>query len=160
MQQAPEAGDDVRLPADDPGWDTYAEAILVVHGRNLTEVDLAEPIGAAALASFLGAGLAGCFGIMTSDNPHGLPAPAEQNAERRLALAAELAGQGARPVRIDGVSRDRRHVEIGVALCWPLERVRKLACRWQQSAIYWFDGHAMWLVGALTVAPMTRLVTR
>jgi hypothetical protein len=60
-------------------------------------------------------------------------------------------------VRVDGLSRDRRRVEVGVALPWPMAAVRDLARRWEQSAIYWYDGSAMWVIGALTEAPPWRL---
>lgn len=147
-------------PSDDPGWDGYGETILEVHGRTLGEVDLTLPIGPRELAIFAGAGLAGTFGILTAENPRGLPAPPEENAHRRATLQAELEEQGVAAVRIDGLSRDRQHREIGVAIRWPMPEVIELARKWQQSAIYWFDGHHMWVIGALTVAQPARLPAR
>ena len=61
------------------------------------------------------------------------------------------------PVRIDGLSPDRQHREIGVGLPWSREDVVDLGRRWDQSAIYWFDGTHMWVIGALTAAPPWRL---
>lgn len=145
-------------PADDPGWSSYAETILVVHGPNPVEVDLRRPIGARERAAFLAAGLEGSFGLVTAENPFGRAASPEENARRREALAAELRAAGVEAIRVDGLSPDRQHREIGVALRWPLEAVRDLARRYDQSAIYWFDGGAMWVIGALTVAPPWRLV--
>lgn len=143
-------------PADDPGWTSYAETILLVHGPSPLEVDLARPLGARERAVFLAAGLPGSFGLVTSDNPRGREAPEAENAERRARFRAALAGR-TRVVRVDGLSRDRRRAEIGVALPWPMAAVRELACEWEQSAIYWFDGSAMWVIGALTIAPPWRL---
>jgi hypothetical protein len=145
-------------PADDPGWSSYKETILVVHGRSPREVALDQPIGAREQAAFQAAGLTGCFGLVTPDNPFGRALPAAENAERRRGFDAELAAIGALVIRVDGLSPDRLHREVGVALRWPLEAVRQLARRWEQSAIYWFDGHAMWVVGALTVSPPWKLV--
>jgi hypothetical protein len=147
----------VMHPADDPGWSSYAETILVVHGNVPVEVPLSRPIGARERAVFVAAGLPGAFGLMTAENPCGQPLGPEENAARRRRLQAELAAQGETPVRIDGLSPDRQHREIGVALRWSCEAVVALARRWEQSAIYWFDGHNMWVVGALTITPPWKL---
>lgn len=148
---------DALHPADDPGWSSYAEAILVIHGSSPIEVPLSRPIGAPERTAFAAAGLPGEFGLVTAENPFGRPLSAAENAARREQLAAELAAAGETPVRVDGWSPDRLHREIGVALCWPQMAVVELARRWGQSAIYWFDGHAMWVIGALTVAPPWKL---
>ncbi len=144
-------------PGDDPGWSAYAGTILLVHGPTPADIDLSRPIGAKERAVFLAAGLPGCFGLVTAENPRGRDADAAGNAARRARLDAELAAAGHRPVRVDGCSRDRRRVEVGVALAWSLEAVRALARRWEQSAIYWYDGDAMWVIGALTEADPWRL---
>jgi hypothetical protein len=94
---------------------------------------------------------------MTADNPFGQTLDPAENAERRSRLTSELAARGASPVRVDGLSADRRHREIGVALSWSCDDVVALARRWDQSAIYWFDGGAMWVIGALTQAPPWKL---
>lgn len=144
-------------PDDDPGWADYARTVLVIHGDAATEVDLARPIGARERAAFRAVGLAGAFGLVTPDNPRGLPAAAEENVRRRERFLAGLAARGCTPVRVDGLSPDRAHREVGVALPWPCEEVRALARAWEQSAIYWFDGVDMWVIGALTAAPPWRL---
>ena len=144
-------------PADDPGWSSYAETILVVYGRSPIEVPLSSPIDGRARAAFLAAGLPGCFGLVTSDNPFGRPSTETHNAARRLKFADALAALISNPVRVDGLSPDRQHREIGVALPWPMAQVIEVARRWEQSAIYWFDGQSMWVIGALTVAPPWKL---
>lgn len=144
-------------PADDPGWASYAETILLVHGPSPQEVDLARPLGARERAVFLAAGLPGPFGLVTSDNPRGRDVTAAENAARRERFRAALAGRGVNPVRVDGLSRDRSRVEVGVALRWPMAAVRQLAREWDQSAIYWHDGTAMWVIGALTESVPWRL---
>ena len=144
-------------PADDPGWSSYAETILVFPDSAPGEVPLSRPIGAAGRAVFEAAGLPGAFGVMTAENPFGRPADPAENARRRERLSAELRAAGASPVRVEGVSPDRQHREIGVGLRWSCDAVIELARRWEQSAIYWFDGRDMWVVGALTVAPPWKL---
>jgi hypothetical protein len=143
-------------PADDPGWASYAETILLVHGASPREVDLARPLGARERAVFLAAGLPGSFGLVTSDNPRGRNATPADNAERRARFRS-APGMGGHLTRVDGLSRDRRRAEVGVALPWSMRAVRRLAREWDQSAIYWFDGTAMWVIGALTEAPPWRL---
>lgn len=144
-------------PADDPGWSSYAETILVVHGGSPIEVPLSRPITERERSAFRAAGLPGSFGLVTPDNPFGRPATEAINADRRQRFHAELAARGTAAVRVDGLSPDRQHREVGVALPWPLDDVLVLARRWEQSAIYWFDGEAMWVIGALTVAAPWKL---
>ena len=147
-------------PEDDPGWQGYADTILEVHLDPPVEVDLTRPITDRERAIWRDAGLSGPFGLVTPDNPFGRPLDEAANARRREHFHAELRERGGHPVRVDGLSRDRLHREVGVALAWPREDVVALARRWDQSAIYWFDGEAMWVIGALTDAPPWRLEAR
>jgi hypothetical protein len=143
------------LPADDPGWASYADAILRLHGTPAVEVDLAQPVAVKARAAFASAGLDGPFGLVTPCNPRGQGASPHTNETLLARFLAELDAAGKRYVRADGLSRERRHVEQGVALAWPRADVVALARKWDQSAIYWWDGAAFWVVGALThTAPM------
>lgn len=155
----PDGGEAMR-PEDDPGWQGYADTILEVHLDPPAEVDLTCPITDRERAIWRAAGLSGAFGLVTPDNPFGRPLDEAANALRRERFQAELRERGAHPVRVDGLSRDRLHREVGVALAWPREDVVALARRWDQSAIYWFDGEAMWVIGALTDAPPWRLEAR
>jgi hypothetical protein len=100
------------------------------------------------------AGLPGPFGLVTPENPRGRLTTAPDNDQhwshfRRGALAAA--------VRVDGVNPTTAHRERGVALPWRHDRVVDLARAWDQSAIYWYDGTAMWLMGALTLGRPERL---
>lgn len=137
-------------PEDDPAWASYAETVLRVHGSVPGEIDLARPIDAGARAVLHAAGLSGRFGLVTPCNPRGRRLSAAENAARWDRFVANLSAQGHAPVRVDGQSPDRQHVESGVALPWAREAVVALARDWDQSAIYWFDGDAFWVVGALT----------
>ena len=157
MNREPSPAPEPMRPADDPGWASYAETILLVHGPSPQEVDLARPLGARERAVFRAAGLPGPFGLVTSDNPRGRDSTPAENAARRERFAAALAARGVSPVRVDGLSRDRSRAEVGVALPWPMEEVRQLAREWDQSAIYWYGGEAMWVIGALTEAAPWRL---
>jgi hypothetical protein len=144
-------------PADDPSWGSYGETILRVHGAIPFEIDLAVPVGALQREALAAAGLAGPFGLVTPCNPRGHVADAATNTARLTAFHQALREVGAQWVRVDGLSADRAHVEEGVALRWPVEAVEALARAWEQSAIYWWDGEAFWVRGALTQAPPWRL---
>ncbi|HRP07221.1 MAG TPA: DUF3293 domain-containing protein [Gemmatimonadales bacterium] len=148
------------IPADDPGWTAYADAILVFHTVPPFEIDLSRPISPDRRALLAGAGLGGEFGLVTAENPRGRAATPDRNRRLRAAFDAELSRHGGARLRVDGLSRDRRHCEIGVALDWPKQSVVELARRWEQSAIYWFDGAVMWVIGALTDAPPWKLEPR
>ncbi|MBA3339623.1 MAG: hypothetical protein H0T54_07765 [Geodermatophilaceae bacterium] len=60
----------------------------------------------------------------------------------------------------DGVSRDGTHREAGVAVSMLKTNARLLATKFGQSAFFWFDGTAMWIIGAVVDAPDQRLPLR
>lgn len=134
-------------PEDDPSWASYARTILEFQGAGRPQVGLARPIDGCARATFLASGLTGCFGLVTPENPRGMHTDAAANTERWRRFRSGLPND---TVQVDGLDPDSPHRERGVALAWPLSQVIPLARRWEQSAIYWFDGHAMWVIGALT----------
>ena len=147
-------------PGDDPGWESYGSTILVVHAALPFEIDLSMPVNAPARALLAGAGLAEPFGLVTPCNPRGQHAAQPENDALLNQFLADFTADGSRYVRVDGVSPDRRHVEPGVALAWPQPDVVALARKWRQSAVYWWDGAAFWVVGALTDAAPRRLGIR
>ena len=139
-------------PEDDPGWASYAETVLAFAGLDPFEIDLSLPVPPLARRGLAARGLDGPFGLVTPCNPRGRPSSPEENAARLVRFLAELDLTGARYVRVNGCSPDRRHVERGVALAWPQGEIVALARRWEQSAIYWWDGTRFWVIGALTDA--------
>jgi hypothetical protein len=60
-------------------------------------------------------------------------------------------------LRVDGVSPDGAHRERSVAVRLPKADVVALGRRYQQSAVFWFDGGAFWLLGAEAAAEPQRL---
>jgi len=64
-------------------------------------------------------------------------------------LEAELESSGDAFVRVDACSPDRSHCECSVALKGTLDRVIDMAKRWDQLAIFWFDGSGFWIYGAI-----------
>ncbi len=139
-------------PEDDPGWASYGETILVFSRPVPLEIDLALPVSPSARSELAARGLGGPFGLVTPCNPRGRRSSSDENEARLVRFFAELDLKGAGYQRVDGLSRDRRRVEPGVALVWSQDAVVVLAKQWQQSAIYWWDGTRFWVVGALTDA--------
>ncbi len=153
----PNAGAQTLRPEADPGWASYARTILRVHGDPPIDVDLACPVSPATRDALRARGLDGSFGVMTPGNPYGRPAAAADNVARMARFLAALDAGGKRYIRVDGRSPDARHVEMGVALAWSQADVVALARKWEQSAIYWWDGDAFWVIGALTCSQPWRL---
>ncbi|HPF62726.1 MAG TPA: hypothetical protein PLI93_11790 [Gemmatimonadales bacterium] len=143
------AGGGTMRPEDDPGWAAYARTVLRFDLPGTPSVNLALPLSARELAVFRTAGLPGTFGLLTPENPRGRTATVEENDRR---WASFRAGPAAGAVRVDGCDPGGGRCERGVALPWTLDAVRDLAIVWEQSAIYWYDGRMMWVVGALTSA--------
>jgi hypothetical protein len=65
-------------------------------------------------------------------------------------LEAELTSSGDDFVRVDACSPDKSHCECSVAIKGDPERALDLARRWNQIAIFWWDGNQFWLKGAIS----------
>lgn len=134
----------------DPAWEHYPETILVVTapGHPPFEVDLRrEP--APGLAETLAAlGLVGPFAVITACNPFGQLEDDETNRMQTAALAEYLARAGLPAVPVAGRSPDGSHIEPGFGVTAPLETARAIAREFRQTAIFWWDGEAFWIVDA------------
>ena len=124
----------------------YQETVLVF--RDLV-IDLREPVSSEARAALRTLGLARPFGIFTSFNPRGSNLPEEENAERLKQLEQDLAEAGLDFVKVDGCSPDRSHCECSYAVETSRDEVIEMAKRWEQIAIFWWDGTSFWIYGAL-----------
>lgn len=140
-------------PEDDPGWASYADTILEVHGTPPFLVDLRQLPAPDLVDRLARAGLDGEFGLVTPCNPRGRAIDEAENESRLRDFLAELTARGIKYVRVDGWDRSMERAERGVGLRLPRGEVIALARRWDQSAIYWFDGSRFWVCGALTQAP-------
>jgi hypothetical protein len=121
-------------------WDRFAETVLVFGGDEPVEVHVHAGVGPIAIARLMSHGLGGCFAVITPCNPLGVTLEGRTNAERLTAFRAELDQLGIRSVEADGWSPDRTHVERGNACALSLTAAMALARRWQQLALFWFDG--------------------
>lgn len=102
---------------------------------------------------------AGEFAVVTPFNPHGGRVSAGENEARLRREHEELVARGIRHLRVDGLAPDGSHCEEGYAVELPRDDARALAERWGQSAFFWFDGAAFWLVPAELDADAVQLPT-
>jgi hypothetical protein len=133
----------------DPDWPRYPETIATFSTTPPLEIDLRTIPTAAALAALDQAGLGKPFAIMTAFDPRGENLPAAENERRSRELEQKLAKDRYRFTRVDCCSPDRSHCERSVAVVMPQQEAIDLARELEQVAIFWFDGHRFWIVGAL-----------
>ena len=145
-----------RKPVDER-WSSYPETVLYFAGEPEVMVDLRTEVTAAIRNGFAGMGLDGEFGVLTAFNPRGRDADAGENARRMKELESELESSGDRFVRVDACSPDRSHCECSVALLSSRERAIDIARRWEQVAIFWWDGSSFWIYGAISEAEPIKL---
>ena len=145
-----DASDRPRMtPADDPSWEHYADTILELFADRSLELDLGEAVPPDALERLDEQGVGPTFAVLTACNPYGRVMDDLWNRRLTQVLRAEVATGGRAWVPADGVSRDGAHREVGVAVSMPKAEARLLACRFGQSAFFWFDGTSMWIIGAV-----------
>ena len=145
--------DQKQKPVDER-WSRYPETVLyftdvMVDLRIRVEQPVKE--GIAAL------GLDRPFGVLTAYNPRGVDTPQDENERLKKELEAELSSSGDFFIELDACSPDKSHCECSVALVADRSRVIEIARRWQQIAIFWFDGDHFWIYGAISEADPIRL---
>lgn len=143
----------------DPARTHYPNTVLVVHppGAPPFEIDLRqepEPTLGEALARL---GLAAPFAVITACNPFGRAKDDATNRRRTRELAERLTVARLQHVPVDGRSPDGAHIEPGFGVVLPLEEARALAREFEQTAIFWWDGAAFWLVDAWKEGARMRL---
>lgn len=138
-------------------WGSYPETVLIFAGEAQVTVDLREEVLPATRKALAGVGLDEPFGILTAFNPRGVDIGAQENARRMEELERELRKSGEEFVCLDACSPDRSHCERSVALKSSRDRATDLARRWDQLAIFWWDGLAFWIYGATSKSEPMRL---
>jgi hypothetical protein len=133
-------------------WGPYPDTILQFPEADLA-IDLRLPVAPEALRALAHDGLGGPFAVVTACNPLGYPLGERANRRLGAVLSAVVKQHhpGARPAH--GGSTDGRHLEPGWAVPVPLEEARKLAARFFQNAVFWFDGTKFVIVPVLASGP-------
>lgn len=145
----------------DPSWSEYPCTVLELHpagpGGRLLEVDLRIALDEERAARLRGMGLGERWAVITAYNPRGETRDPEGNLARHEKLRDALQATGVEFIQADGRSPDASHREIGFAAALPQPDAVALAARFGQSAIFWFDGEAFWLVPAAAATGPVRL---
>ena len=149
----------------------YTQTVLELPGVADGRIDLRRPIGDAERALLRAVGLDRPFAVMTGENPRGEnddDAPTDEEEQAREArnaddLARLVAALGAAHtpfVRIDGTAPDGSYRERCVAVLLPRDEALALASRFEQLALFWYDGDGFWLLPAEAGAPPLELPSR
>lgn len=141
----------------DPNWPAYKETVLEFRTDEPFRVWLAEPVVPADREQLRALMPGGVFAVVTPYNPHGRTIGRADNDARLRRERAELAAAGVRHLRVDGLAPDGSHCEEGYAVSLACDAARALAEYWGQSAFFWFDGSAFWLVPAAVAGEAVRL---
>src|SRR5690242_20654148 len=145
-------------PSDDSAWSHYVETILEIEREEgALRIDLRKPLDQDDRRALATLGPSSSFGIVTAANPAGAPVDEWANQRRHAALKQWIVEHGYVHRAATGSSPDGRHGEHGFAVWLERDDVVALARRFDQSAIFWFDGGAFWLVGALVDAKARQL---
>jgi hypothetical protein len=139
-----------RNQALDELWSRYAETVLHFQGEPEVTVDLRMEVTPSVRKGLAALGLSGEFGVLTAFNPRGDNVSQAGNNRRMKEFEAELESAGYDFVRIDACSPDKSHCECSVALSASRDDAIGIAKRWEQIAIFWFDGSTFWIHGAIT----------
>lgn len=144
----------------DERWSSYPETVLYFAGDPEVMVDLRVELSPAVRRGLGALGLDGQFAVLTAFNPRGVDIGSEENDRRMKELEAELSSSGDSFVRVDACSPDRSHCECSVAMSADFDRAIDIAKRWEQIAIFWFDGQSFWIYGAIEAIEPVRLPVR
>jgi hypothetical protein len=143
------------VTAIDERWSSYPETVLYFAGDPEVMVDLRVAVTGPVRRGLGGLGLNAEFAILTAFNPRGMDIGEGENLQRMKELEAELESSGDSFVRVDACSPDRSHCECSVAIQSSFDRAIDIAKRWEQVAIFWWDGSSFWIYGAIeTIEPI------
>jgi len=133
----------------DPSWARYPDTVLEIYRDGTVRIDLRERLDPDDCRRLRDLGLGATFAVVTAANPRGLALGEAENHVRAELLDTEVVARGVRFLRADGVSPDGAHREVGVAVAMPLQAACELAARYEQSALFWFDGERFWIIPVL-----------
>jgi hypothetical protein len=147
---------ETRKPVDER-WSSYPETVLHFAGEAGVMVDLRIEVAKPVRDGLAALGLNQAFGVLTAFNPRGVDTSDDENISRMKELEAELGSAGDFFIRVDACSPDKSHCECSVALRTDRERVIEIARRWEQIAVFWWDGSSFWIYGGISEADPIQL---
>jgi hypothetical protein len=139
---------ETKKPVDER-WSSYPETVLHFPGDPPVMIDLRVEVSPSLRKGLAASGLSGEFAVLTAFNPRGRDISDEENDRRMKELESELTSVRHEFIKLDACSPDKSHCECSVALKVSRKEAIDIAKRWEQIAIFWFDGGAFWLYGAI-----------
>ncbi|MGV3709044.1 MAG: DUF3293 domain-containing protein [Gemmatimonas sp.] len=139
---------------DDPTWTQYSRTILEFPDG--LRVDLQEPLSNDVRAR-ISASIGENFAIVSAADPKGQDQNDNINVQAVHNFRCELDRRSIRYFPIIGRAADGSHIEESLVLLAPMDEARRMASDADQSAYFWFDGAAFWLMGARVDHPPVRL---
>jgi len=140
-------------------WAPYRTAHLGFGDPESLSLAVDRPWTAGDLDQLRSLGLDGPFAVVTAHHPHERRLDAAENDRRHEALLAETRRHRLIAVACTGRSPDSKHQEEGVAIACPLSIAASIARKFEQSAIYWWDGSSLWIEPVLSPRVRERLPT-
>ncbi len=135
--------------SEDPSWKCYAETRLRLWLPETFIVDLRQQVTTRHKVEFGRAGLTAPFAVLTAYNPRGCLTDDTTNASKTADLERDLRARDMVVFPVDGMSPEGDHAEPGFAAALELDDATSVACRYEQSAFFWFDGERFWIMPAL-----------
>ena len=142
---------------DEALWAAYTGARLLIGRAPTIKVDLRMPVSDEVRHLLTNLGLGATFAVVTPFDPRGERAPAWRNLVRYIRMRRRLRHDNLKFIPADGESPDSGHRERGFAIAMSRVDAVALARELEQLAIYWFDGEAFWIDGALASRAPQRL---
>jgi Protein of unknown function (DUF3293) len=134
-------------PAADPSWGNYPQTILEFP-TGLT-VDLRNPVTPTLRAQLNHLSVLIPFAIISAANAKGQENQDNTNRASFSAFCNDILTRKLPALPVQGKSADGKYAELGLAIHTSVENARRIAQSADQSAFFWYDGTAFWLMGGL-----------
>lgn len=156
----PGQGQGPYVPGSDVGdWGDFPCTVLHFIGPGVPSIDLRDRVFPDATCALTRLGLAHTFGIVTGQDPMGRIQSTGRNSELAARLQREVAAMNVPFALVDACNPDRSHCEQSFAIAISCDEAVALADRYEQLAIFWFDGNSFWIVPARSLKERVRLPT-
>jgi hypothetical protein len=131
-------------PATD--WGAFPDTVLRFATTPTVIIDLRSELTEEIRIALRFVGFERSFGIVTAQDPMGVSQRDDVNARLAASLQEEARKLGATQLLVDACGAGSAHCESSIAIALDMQSVIRLADRYQQLAIFWFDGEAFWII--------------
>lgn len=138
-------------------WGDFPSTHLHFVDEPTVVIDVRGHVAPETRAALAAHGLTGPFSVVTAQDPMGKTQSPDENARLAVKLQERVKSLGVPYARVDACSPDRSHCEASIAVVMARQDAVRLACEYDQLAIFWFDGDAFWIVPARSSKPAVRL---